>query len=392
MTEKKGSVNPFVSVILPCYNCEKYIAEALGSLLRQDCTDFEILCIDDGSTDDTWSQLLRFAERADTLRPEISLCLFREENRGVSGARNLGLSLARGKYILFLDADDLFEDTMISSLVNAAEKYGTDTVFCRLKSVYGGEKRKDRSAVEGRGEKRKGCDAAEGRREKRKDRGTAEGRREKRKDQVAAEGREKKNSNHLFSREEMMHMLLYGMSSLGFCTFLYRREILSEHGLLFDEKTRFFEDREFNWKYLVHTKTGSFVDRPLYIYRRTDGSATTSRDVYWNTDGCDAADRIEQYLLAHGCAIAREAGEYLRSRVLLTAAKKYAAAKRYDLFFRLSLNYDMKRAMKRNMRSPGLYARLASGMYLLSPGGFYFLIGQMDQHRHHERRANGFTS
>ena len=376
MTEKKGSVNPFVSVILPCYNCEKYIAEALGSLLRQDCTDFEILCIDDGSTDDTWSQLLRFAERADTLRPEISLRLFREENRGVSGARNLGLSLARGKYILFLDADDLFEDTMISSLVNAAEKYGTDTVFCRLKSVYGGEKRKDRSAVEGRGEKRKGCDAAEGRREKQKGCGTAEGRREKRKDQVAAEGREKKNSNHLFSREEMMHMLLYGMSSLGFCTFLYRREILSEHGLLFDEKTRFFEDREFNWKYLVHTKTGSFVDRPLYIYRRTDGSATTSRDVYWNTDGCDAADRIEQYLLAHGCAIAREAGEYLRSRVLLTAAKKYAAAKRYDLFFRLSLNYD----------------RLASGMYLLSPGGFYFLIGQMDQHRHHERRANGFTS
>ena len=379
MTEKKGSVNPFVSVILPCYNCEKYIAEALGSLLRQDCTDFEILCIDDGSTDDTWSQLLRFAERADTLRPEISLCLFREENRGVSGARNLGLSLARGKYILFLDADDLFEDTMISSLVNAAEKYGTDTVFCRLKSVYGGEKRK-------------GCDAAEGRREKQKGCGTAEGRREKRKDQVAAEGREKKNSNHLFSREEMMHMLLYGMSSLGFCTFLYRREILSEHGLLFDEKTRFFEDREFNWKYLVHTKTGSFVDRPLYIYRRTDGSATTSRDVYWNTDGCDAADRIEKYLLAHGCAIAREAGEYLRSRVLLTAAKKYAAAKRYDLFFRLSLNYDMKRAMKRNMRSPGLYARLASGMYLLSPGGFYFLIGQMNQHRHHERRANGFTS
>ena len=281
---------------------------------------------------------------------------------------------------------------MISSLVNAAEKYGTDTVFCRLKSVYGGEKRKDRSAVEGRGEKRKGCDAAEGRREKQKGCGTAEGRREKRKDQVAAEGREKKNSNHLFSREEMMHMLLYGMSSLGFCTFLYRREILSEHGLLFDEKTRFFEDREFNWKYLVHTKTGSFVDRPLYIYRRTDGSATTSRDVYWNTDGCDAADRIEQYLLAHGCAIAREAGEYLRSRVLLSAAKKYAAAKRYDLFFRLSLNYDMKRAMKRNMRSPGLYARLASGMYLLSPGGFYFLIGQMDQHRHHERRANGFTS
>ena len=76
MTEKKGSVNPFVSVILPCYNCEKYIAEALGSLLRQDCTDFEILCIDDGSTDDTWSQLLRFAERAGTLRPEISLRLF----------------------------------------------------------------------------------------------------------------------------------------------------------------------------------------------------------------------------------------------------------------------------------------------------------------------------
>ena len=379
MTEKKGSVNPFVSVILPCYNCEKYIAEALGSLLRQDCTDFEILCIDDGSTDDTWSQLLCFAERADTLRPEISLRLYREENRGVSGARNLGLSLARGKYILFLDADDLFEDTMISSLVNAAEKYGTDTVFCRLKSVYGGEKRKDRSAVEGRGEKRKGCDAAEGRREKRKARGTAEGRR-------------KKRCAHLLSREEMMHMLLYGMSSLGFCTFLYRREILSEHGLLFDEKTRFFEDREFNWKYLVHTKTGSFVDRPLYIYRRTDGSATTSRAVYWNTDGCDAADRIEKYLLAHGCAIAREAGEYLRSRVLLTAAKKYAAAKRYDLFFRLSLNYDMKRAMKRNMRSPGLYARLASGMYLLSPGGFYFLIGQMDQHRHHERRANGFTS
>jgi len=90
-----------VSVIIPCYNAEEYIGRCIQSVLAQSCTQFEIICVDDGSQDNTLSILKEYEQKY----PQRVKVIGRK-NTGASAARNAGIQLATGKYIQFLDADD----------------------------------------------------------------------------------------------------------------------------------------------------------------------------------------------------------------------------------------------------------------------------------------------
>ena len=92
--------NPIVSVVMPAYNVELYVEEAVRSILNQTFRDFEFIIVDDGSTDRTPEILRTFTD------PRIRL-LFNEKNEGNYPARNRGCRLARGKYIAVMDADDV---------------------------------------------------------------------------------------------------------------------------------------------------------------------------------------------------------------------------------------------------------------------------------------------
>ena len=91
-------VEPLVSIVLPAYNAEHFVARAVGSVLGQSYSNWELIIVDDGSRDDTLDILTRFRD------PRIRL--YSQENRGVSVARNLGLSCLQGDFFTFLDADD----------------------------------------------------------------------------------------------------------------------------------------------------------------------------------------------------------------------------------------------------------------------------------------------
>ena len=115
-----------VSIVVPVYKSEKYIKECLDSLLNQSYSDLEIICVNDGSTDDSLSVLESYAS-ADT---RIKLYTKQNEGKGAASARNLGLSHATGTYVMFLDSDDFFESDMIESLVSRAEEFSLDLVVC----------------------------------------------------------------------------------------------------------------------------------------------------------------------------------------------------------------------------------------------------------------------
>jgi len=91
---------PLISVIIPVYNAERTVLETIGSVQQQSLTDFELIVIDDGSTDDTFERLERVRDRR--------LRVFTYENGGPSAARNRGIGHARGEFISFIDADDLW--------------------------------------------------------------------------------------------------------------------------------------------------------------------------------------------------------------------------------------------------------------------------------------------
>ncbi len=107
---------PLVSVIIPCYQAEKYVRAAIDSVVSQTYGNLEILAIDDGSTDSTLSVLNEYAGVVTILQHPRSV------NRGVSLSRKVGVDHARGEYIAFLDADDYFEPTKIAVQVDALEK------------------------------------------------------------------------------------------------------------------------------------------------------------------------------------------------------------------------------------------------------------------------------
>jgi len=104
-----------VSIIIPLYNCEAYIEPCIRSLQNQTLTDIEIIVVDDGSIDRGPELCIDFA------RQDSRIHVLRQENQGVSAARNLGIRNAAGTYVAFLDADDWVDSTLYQQLLDAAE-------------------------------------------------------------------------------------------------------------------------------------------------------------------------------------------------------------------------------------------------------------------------------
>lgn len=118
-----------LSVVIPAYNVEKYIERCITSVLKQKLKDIEIIVIDDGSKDKT-------ADICKKLSQDNKNIIFkRVENGGCSAARNLGISMAKGKYIAFLDSDDWVEEDMYLNMVKELEKNQADIVICGIKKI-----------------------------------------------------------------------------------------------------------------------------------------------------------------------------------------------------------------------------------------------------------------
>ena len=123
MAPKTG---PLVSVVIPVFNAEKWLTSLLISIEGQTYRNLEIIVIDDGSTD----RSLDIARKYAVGNPKISIRVLSQENRGVSDARNLGIFHSRGKYIAFVDSDDLWFSNKLEKQVNAVEKSGSGVIAC----------------------------------------------------------------------------------------------------------------------------------------------------------------------------------------------------------------------------------------------------------------------
>lgn len=117
---KKSAKIPKVSVIVPIYNVEKYLAKCLNSLINQTLKEIEIICVNDGSTDNSLKILENF-EKNDSRIKVVS-----QQNMGLSGARNTGLNIATGEYIGFVDSDDWVDLEFFEKLYNVAKENSAD--------------------------------------------------------------------------------------------------------------------------------------------------------------------------------------------------------------------------------------------------------------------------
>jgi glycosyltransferase involved in cell wall biosynthesis len=122
--------NPEISVIIPIYNTEKFLKQCLDSVINQTFENIEIICINDGSTDNSPKILNKYAKKDKRIR------IINEENQGPGESRNNGINIAKGKYICFVDSDDWVNKDYCKKLRLAAEKFNSDMVMCREKLYY----------------------------------------------------------------------------------------------------------------------------------------------------------------------------------------------------------------------------------------------------------------
>lgn len=116
---------PLISVVIPAFNCDKFIYICLNSVIKQTFQDFEVIVVDDGSTDRTQDLCLKYCE----LQPE-KVSYYYQPNSGPSSARNHGIRLSRGEYLCLLDADDYWDENFLEIMYQELESSQSDIVVC----------------------------------------------------------------------------------------------------------------------------------------------------------------------------------------------------------------------------------------------------------------------
>lgn len=202
------------SVIVPVYNAANVLARCVESLLSQTIKDFEIILIDDGSSDESWKVCKKFQEL------DARVIAISKGNGGVSSARNLGVDMARGKYIVFVDSDDYVTNTYLEDL-----NEGEDDLVIS-------------------GVKYKGYGVTNNAMQKWMPRNIARS--------------DKKKITELLLGSELNYVVAKR----------YKRELIDKNGLLFDENLIFGEDGYFNIQYIDIIRTVRIVDNVNYIYVR----------------------------------------------------------------------------------------------------------------------------
>lgn len=119
-------MQPQISVIVPIHNTSQYLEQCMDTLVNQTFRDIEIICVNDGSTDCSQEILEKFASADKRI-----ILLYRSCASGSAALpRNMGLERASGKYVIFLDSDDYFAETMLEKLYEYAEEWNADLVMC----------------------------------------------------------------------------------------------------------------------------------------------------------------------------------------------------------------------------------------------------------------------
>lgn len=315
--------SPNISIIIPCYNCGELVGETLKTLENQTYKDFEVICVNDGSKDDTLAVLNKWKQNS-----SLDMKVLDQENSGVSVTRNRGIDAANGRYILFLDADDMYHPDFIKLLLNALEDSDADVAYCRLSRDY----------------------------------------------DAVFNGKTFEQEYTVKTRSEAMHDLLYKMGSFGFYCYLYRGELLKKENIRFVPDSKFGEDRELIWKYMCHCKNAAFVDKVLLWYRPNMNSATQGKASWRRTDSLAAVRRVESYMAERKIEFLESYRDYMYARDMWAVAKNFAARRDKELFNRLCREFDVKTCMKRTARDKKKLVALASRLYLIHPMLFFYAV------------------
>lgn len=220
---------PIVSIIIPVFNVEDYLVDCLESVLNQDFENYEVIAVDDGSQDSSPEILQQYACKYQNLK--ISL---QPQNKGQGYARNVGLDISKGKYILFVDSDDYIERNTLTTLVNELEGNSVELVRFKSRKFTDSETYSERV----------------------------------------------KNPKVFLKEHKVYEGKLYKEMYLSYLPspviYLFKKSILIENNIRFVEKI-IHEDEAFSTLLYLYSQSAVYVDKFLYNRRYRDGSTMTTK-------------------------------------------------------------------------------------------------------------------
>lgn len=230
------------SIIVPVYNTEKYIEECISSILTQTFQNFEVIIIDDGSTDSSLQKCIKFSEKDKRIK------IFKQKNAGVSQARNNGIKNANGEYIIFIDSDDYIESNMLEKIYPFLKEDSLISFGYRKKYLN-------------------------------------------------KEINHKNKKFNLKNIKEMEEKIILDINVGGYiCNKVFSKKIIKDKNILFDSKIHYSEDLKFTLEYVKNCKEINYISFSPYIYRMRKSSVSFSYINHKNASILDLLSKlIDEY-------------------------------------------------------------------------------------------------
>ena len=308
-----------VSIIMPCYNSEDSVIDTITSIEKQDYKNIELLCIDDGSTDRTFELIDNKKGKSN-----LEIRIIRQENKGVSCARNKGIVEAKGKYIFFLDSDDEIFPYSISLLVHGIEEKDVDITYGTWTADINGA------------------------------------------------NHELDKCRHV-NLQQINHAYMFRNLKLVFTCFLYQRDIIIDNNIRFDEDLKYGEDNLFIWHYLNHIKKGLEYRCPVYCYKQNENSAV--HQVSWRlTDSIEATYKAISIFQKNQYSEINLFKSYMPQRTKFYVAKEFALYGKKSYFIELLEKYNVQKDMQNLYFKNGMLLTLSAILLGYVPMFFYKVV------------------
>ena len=271
--------SPKISLIVTIYQVEQYLERGIQSVLNQTFKDFELILVDNGSTDGSTEICNKYKEKDERIK------FFQKSHGSIASGRNFGLKHATGQFIQFMDADDFIAPSMLQKMYTNCIQSNSDLITCGYQKMYLNEK-DDEYFVK--------CEV----------------------------------EDQIYSKTEFLsvcakyceNFILYFVWNK-----LYRADVIRNNGIWFDENITRSEDILFNLEYIKNANSFSFINEPLYIYNRSNVNSITKgfqiKDVEVQST---TYDRIRNYLYEQGVYHSNE--QYLEHQYAVTMFSLVAQA------------------------------------------------------------------
>ena len=321
---------PLISLVVPVYNVAGYLERCLFSINEQTFKNFEVIFVDDGSTDGSDKILDKWCGQT-----AIISKLIHKKNEGVSVARNVGLKYTSGKYICFIDSDDMIAPDYLANMYLAVTENNCELAICKRRDISDSFSISDYIQY--------------------------------------LEGNTPTPVTYRKTSLEIMRKLLYRDISVGIWNVMAKKELLMKNHLSFAEGFKYSEDLEFVWRSVACSAYIAIVNKKLYLYRKRRNSAMQKFDIY-RRDGYILFQRLEKFICYKQPAFSVEFSRYGVAYWIWSNIWQAAQISNKYKHFRDSISFMETNKMENLLDFPVKKVRFSARLFLMSKKMYYYLL------------------